>query len=235
MAINDFPPIEQADENGLLAIGGDLELSSLLLAYSKGIFPWPISKEFPIAWFAPPKRGILQYKNLHISKSMKKIMKQNRFTFSFNTDFSTIIKKCADLNMRTNESGSWITDEMVEAYIELHHSGHAFSVETRMDGKLAGGLYGVCMGNFISGESMFHTESNASKAALIFLMNHLHSQGIEWIDTQMITPVVSNFGAIEISRNEFMVKLEQSQSALSPADGIFGTCLLTKSASYATE
>jgi leucyl/phenylalanyl-tRNA--protein transferase len=209
MAIVDFPPVEKADEHGLLALGGDLEIESLLLAYTKGIFPWPISEEYPLAWFSPNPRGILFYDKLHLSKSLRKFLKHNPYEIKFNTNFESVILNCARVK-RDQQESTWITDDIVTAYIELYRAGFAYSVETFLDDRLVGGLYGVCINNFFSGESMFHTEDNASKVALVSLMYTLHQREIDWIDTQMVTPVVKALGGIEVEREIYLKMLSKS-------------------------
>lgn len=209
MAITNFPPIETADEHGLLALGGDLELETLVLAYSKGIFPWPISEDYPLAWFSPDPRGILTFGNLHLSTSLKKFLKKNPYEIRFNTNFKAVIENCANAK-RALDQGTWITQEIIDAYVELHNEGLAYSSEAYLDGELVGGVYGVCMNRFYSGESMFHLAPNASKVALVSLLYKLHQQGIEWLDTQMVTPVVASLGGVEIPRETFLKMLDVS-------------------------
>lgn len=222
MAIHNFPPIEQADENGLLAIGGDLEVSSLLTAYKNGIFPWPISDEFPLAWFSPDPRGILDFENFHISKSFKKFLARTDMTIEFNTNFESVIMNCS-MAKRKDQAGTWITDHIIEGYINLHKAGYAYSVETYLnkDGmkRMVGGLYGTCISNFFSGESMYHIEDNASKFALYALVEKLKSMNITWLDTQMVTPVVKSMGGNEITRDDFINRLKKTniESLLVPS------------------
>lgn len=209
MAIVEFPPIESADEHGLVAIGGDLEIDSLLLAYSQGIFPWPISEEYPLAWFSPDPRGILAFDKLHLSKSLRKFLKKNPYEVRFNTNFEAVIMNCARVK-RNDQSSTWITQEIINSYIELHRQGYAYSIETYRDDILVGGVYGVCINRFYSGESMFHTEDNASKVALVSLLYLLKQRDIGWIDTQMVTPVVETLGGLEIPRETFIKMLNVS-------------------------
>lgn len=209
MAIVAFPPVEESDEHGLLALGGDLEVESLLLAYSQGIFPWPINEEYPLAWFSPDPRGILAFDKLHLSKSFKKFLKKNPYEIKFNTNFEAVIKNCANV-VRNDQPSTWITEDIINAYIELYKLGFAYSVETYLDERLVGGVYGVCINRFYSGESMFHLEDNASKVALVSLMYTLKQKDICWLDTQMVTPVVQSLGGIEIPRETYLKMLQRS-------------------------
>ena len=215
MAIISFPPLEIANEDGLLAFGGDLEVSSLLMAYKKGIFPWPISEEYPLAWFSPDPRGILKYEDLKISSSLKKILKQKRFEVKFNNDFPSVILGCRETHSKNNRT-TWITEEIIQGYINLFFANHAFSVETYLNGKLVGGIYGVHIGGYFSGESMFHTESNASKVALVSLMEHLQKFKIGWIDTQTVSPFIKTMGGINIPRITYLKILGAALRKKSP-------------------
>ena len=221
MPIFDFPPVDSADEHGLLALGGDLEIPSLMLAYSQGIFPWPISEEYPLAWFSPDPRGVILMDNFKIPQSFKKILKNNPFTVTFNKDFPAVIESCSETKNRSGVQGTWITQEIIDAYLKLHQVGHAYSVEAwNQDGELVGGLYGVNIGSFVSGESMFYRESNASKTVLYFLMHHLQDHKINWLDTQMVTPVVESFGGSEISRPHYLDLLQDQLDQEKPT-GLF--------------
>lgn len=207
MPIIDFPPINTADENGLLAIGGDYHPQSLLLAYSRGIFPWPIGEEYPLAWFTPNPRGIIPCDKIHIPRSLKKYIKKNDYQISFNQDFDTVILECAKTHA-ANDEGTWITQELIDGYRNFHREGYAYSVEVRnSDSELVGGLYGVNIGGFISGESMFHKEKNTSKIALLMLLINLKKISVQYLDTQMVTPVTANLGAKEIDRELFAKSL----------------------------
>ena len=208
MTIEAFPPIFTADEHGLLALGGDLEVSSLLLAYTQGIFPWPIDPEMPMAWFSPDPRGIVDFRKLHLSRSLIKAWKKISFKVTFNHDFVKIINLCAKVHSAHGIKSTWITPDMIEAYIELHKAGHAFSVETWLDHEIVGGLYGVSIGNYISGESMFYLKPLASKVAITVLANSLLPEKITWMDTQMITPVTKSMGGEYISRKDFLKHLK---------------------------
>jgi leucyl/phenylalanyl-tRNA--protein transferase len=207
-----FPSLNQADENGLLAVGGDLSIETLMDAYTHGIFPWPINEDYPLAWFSPDPRGILEYKNLHIPRSLLKVLKKGDYKITFNQEFDVVIHNCAMVKNRTGQQGTWITEDIINGYNQMFKKGLAYSVECWMQEKLAGGLYGVCLGNYVSGESMFYTEPNASKIALVTLMEHLNNVGITWLDTQMVTPIVKTLGGREIPRDQYIKKLNQSLS-----------------------
>jgi leucyl/phenylalanyl-tRNA---protein transferase len=203
-----FPPVEDATEDGLVAIGGDLELDTLKSAYRRGIFPWPISLDFPLAWFSPDPRGVLDFSELHVSKSFEKFLKKNPYTVTFNTAFKEVIKGCA-VTPRRGQSSTWITPEILQGYEKLFLNEEAYSIEVWDDKTLVAGVYGVIMGDFCSGESMFMKAPNTSKLALYTLIKKLESRGISWLDTQMVTPVVEQFGGKYISRSEFLQRLEK--------------------------
>ncbi|HAZ14288.1 MAG: leucyl/phenylalanyl-tRNA--protein transferase [Bdellovibrionales bacterium GWA2_49_15] len=207
MAIAAFPPISQADEHGLLALGGDLQVPSLLLAYTQGIFPWPIDPEMPMAWFSPDPRGIVDFSKVHLSRSLIKAWKKTPFRVTFNQEFTKVIHSCAQVHSSEGAKATWITEEIIDAYIDLYEAGHAFSVETWLGKELVGGLYGVSIGHYISGESMFYLRPNASKVAIAVLAASLLPQKIMWLDTQMITPVTKAMGGEYIPRKEFKKKL----------------------------
>jgi leucyl/phenylalanyl-tRNA--protein transferase len=203
-----FPPVQEANEDGVLAIGGDYGVSTLLNAYSQGIFPWPISDKYPLAWFSPDPRGVLFIDDLHISKSLKRFLNKNRYTCRFNTDFEAVINKCANV-VRSDQSSTWITKELKDSYIALFNAGHAYSTEIYDESdNLVGGIYGVCIGGFVSGESMFHTKDNASKFALVSLIRKLKQKKIELLDTQMVTNITEAMGAVDIDRSVFIEKLQ---------------------------
>lgn len=209
MAILEFPPIETADPSGLLALGGDLEIESLVLAYRNGIFPWPISDDYPLAWFAPDPRGILEFEFLNINKRLKRYLKNCPYQVTFNKAFDQVIQQCSSIP-RSDQSSTWITPEIINGYSDLFTHQLAYSVEVWDGAVLVGGVYGVCIHGIISGESMFHTKTNASKFALIFLMLLLKRADIEWLDTQMVTPVVESLGGRDISRKDYMHKLRMN-------------------------
>jgi leucyl/phenylalanyl-tRNA---protein transferase len=203
MAIERFPPIETADEDGLLAFGGDLEPESLLLAYSSGIFPWPL-EESVVAWFAPPTRAVIVLDEFHVSRKLSRALKKSPFEHQMDHDFMGVITRCAEVKNRGTQGGTWITPSVIEAYGELFRLGHCHSFESYRNGVLVGGLYGIQIGRFFAAESSFYREPGASKAAMCFMVEYLRDQGISWFDCQVLTPFSESFGAREISREEYM-------------------------------
>jgi len=197
-----FPPIEEASKDGLLAIGGDLSPERLKLAYSKGIFPW-FSDGDPIVWYSPDPRMVLFPSRLKVSKSMRQVIRKGTFKATFNTEFKTVIARCRTVK-RSGEVGTWITDEMEQAYIKLHELGMAKSVEVWQDNELVGGLYGVDLGTVFCGESMFSKVSNASKFGLVFLVELLKREKYKILDCQVYNDHLASLGAEEISRIEFL-------------------------------
>ena len=200
-----FPPLEEAMPDGLLAVGGDLSVERLLLAYRNGIFPWYNEEEIPM-WWSPDPRFVLFPAELKVSKSMRQLLNKNKFEFRVDTAFEEVIHNCSKI-IRKGMDGTWISDEITEAYIRLHHMGYAHSAEAWYEGQLAGGLYGVKMGNVFFGESMFTRESNASKYAFIRWVDMLKQEGIELIDCQVHTPHLERLGARMIPRAQFMEML----------------------------
>jgi leucyl/phenylalanyl-tRNA---protein transferase len=196
-----FPAVEMADEDGLLAIGGDLSRERLLYAYRNGIFPWYENKY--ILWWCPDPRFVLYPTELKISSSMKQLLKKNAFEFSTNTDFSAVISQCKSISRR-GQDGTWITEEMRNAYTDLHVNGYAHSAEVRLHGELVGGLYGIRLGKIFYGESMFSAHSNASKYAFVKYVELLQSEGVELIDCQVYTAHLESMGARMIARTEFL-------------------------------
>lgn len=201
--IINFPKVSLANEDGLLAVGGDLRIDRLLEAYSLGIFPW-YSENSPILWYAPHERFVLFPDDIYISKSMKKVMMSRRFTITFNQAFDQVIECCSTIQ-RKNQDGTWIIDEMKSAYIFLHEKGYANSIEVWENGQLVGGLYGILLGKIFCGESMFSKVSNASKAALVFLAKNFD---LDLIDCQIYSHHLSLFGAKLISGVDFSRILE---------------------------
>jgi len=207
MAYN-FPDPNSASEEGLVAIGGELDTQTLFNAYSNGIFPWPMETNQPLLWFSLDPRGVLYCEDLHISKSMQKLIKKKNYKVVFNNNFEAVLDKCAHIK-RKGQSDTWIDDRIKKGYTQLFKQKNAYCVEVYNDQyKLVAGVYGVCFGELISGESMFHEEDNTSKLALIKLIQVLKSSNIKFIDTQMVTSVVSSLGAIEIKREDFLEEIK---------------------------
>ncbi len=201
-----FPPVHFADDNGLLAIGGDLSAKRLILAYKSGIFPWYNQGE-PIIWYSPNPRMVMFPKDLKVSKSMRQVIRKTTYEITFNQNFSKVIHYCKTIN-RPNQPGTWITNEMQEAYINLHQLGWAKSVEVWSNKELVGGLYGIDLGTVFCGESMFSKVSNASKLAFIFLVQKLEKENYKLIDCQVYNPHLESLGAKEISREDFLKYLK---------------------------
>ena len=199
-----FPEVENADSYGLLAVGGDLSTPRLKLAYSSGIFPW-FEEGQPILWYSPNPRMVLFFDKLHVSKSMRQLLRKKNFTVTLNTSFDLVINKCAHAK-RKDQDSTWITNDMEKAYNKLHQQGYAVSIEVWQNQQLVGGLYGVDLKKekVFCGESMFSTVSNASKIAFIHLCKHYQKKGYKIIDCQMHTNHLESLGAEEISRNEFI-------------------------------
>lgn len=195
-----FPPVHLAEPDGLLAVGGDLSVERLLLAYRSGIFPW--FDERPILWWSPDPRFVLFPADLKVSSSMKQVLRRQQFRITFNADFPAVIARCSRIPRRGQDS-TWITEEMQEAYIRLHQAGYAMSVESWMDDKLVGGLYGVRIGPCFFGESMFSDVSNASKAAFITFVQ-TYAQELKLIDCQVETEHLASLGAGFIPRSTFL-------------------------------
>lgn len=205
---DDFPPLTRAlrEPNGLLAAGGDLSVETLLRAYRRGIFPW-FGDDDPILWWSPDPRMVLFPAELRITRSMRKVLRSMSFKVTTDHDFAQVILGCRE--PRAGHPGTWITEQMVLAYLDLHEAGHAHSIETWIDGKLAGGLYGVAIGRVFFGESMFTRVTNASKIALIGLVRQLSARGFQIIDCQMRTEHLATFGAREIPRADFAQQLTE--------------------------
>ena len=203
-----FPPPQYAEPEGLLALGGDLSEKRLLLAYRMGIFPW-FSEGDPILWWSPDPRLVLFPAEFKLSHRLKRTIKQNIFEITCDTSFNRVIAACAQTRVK-NDQGTWILDEMIDAYSHLFKSGYAHSVEVWHEDQLAGGLYGVSLGGCFFGESMFTLVSNASKVALYALCDFLQRNSFDFIDCQVKTPHLMRMGAREISRSFFLKKLEKS-------------------------
>jgi len=198
----EFPPVQNANAEGLLAAGGDLSSERLVLAYKSGIFPW-FNEDSMILWWSPNPRMVLFPKNIKISKSMQKVMKSGQFELTKNTCFDRVLKQCAGIK-REGQQGTWITNDMKDAYIKLHQEGFAKSYEVWENEELVGGLYGIDLGHIFCGESMFSTVSNASKFAFIHLAKDLQTEDYKLIDCQLHTPHLASLGAEEISRTDFL-------------------------------
>lgn len=205
----DFPPLTHAlhEPNGLLAIGGKLTAARLLDAYRHGIFPWFSAGEL-VMWWSPDPRMVLFPEELRIAASLKKTLKKAPFEVRFNTAFRAVMTACGK-TPRAGQRGTWISDEMIDAYCELHAQGFAMSSECWLGNALVGGCYGVIIGKMFYGESMFHTHSDASKIALVHLVENIKNQGVGMIDCQMKTPLLASFGGREIARDDFMQLLKK--------------------------
>ena len=204
----DFPPLQKAllEPNGLLAIGGDLNPTRLLNAYKMGIFPW-FNADEPVMWWSPNPRMVLYPNELKISKSLQKTIKKQLFSIKFNTDFFAVITACGQ-TQRPDQPGTWITEAMINAYCELHADGYAICMESWLNNELVGGCYGIKIGRMFYGESMFHTQTDASKVAFVHLVEWLKNQQVGMIDCQMKTPLLTSFGGREILREDFAIQLK---------------------------
>lgn len=198
-----FPDVEESTEEGIVAVGGDLSVERLILAYSKGIFPWYSSDRSPILWWSPDPRFVLFPENLIVSKSMRPYFNQNKFKVTWDQNFEDVIKNCQKID-REDQPGTWITSKMLAAYIQLHKKGYAHSVEVWLENELVGGLYGISLGKVFFGESMFAKVSNASKFGFISLVNQLKQKGFLLIDCQQETKHLESLGANAIKRKDFI-------------------------------
>ncbi len=200
-----FPDPALADDGGLLAVGGDLRLERILLAYSMGIFPW-YSEGQPLLWWSPDPRAILVPDEVHISKSLRRVMRSHKFMIRFDSRFGDVIRNCSETK-RDDQAGTWITDGMIQAYCGLHAAGFAHSVEAYYEEELVGGLYGISLGKAFFGESMFSHMSDASKTAFVSLAKLVGNLGFDFIDCQLPTDHLNSLGAAEISREDYLLKL----------------------------
>ena len=210
MPIAAFPDPRSASPEGIVAVGGDLHPQSLLTAYRHGIFPWPV-EDLPLLWFSPPERGVLEFAELHVARSLRRSHRRARFRFTIDQDFVAVIRACAD-TPRPGQPGTWITPAIVAAYARLHRLGVAHSVEAWDDQRLVGGVYGVDIDGAFAAESMFYRESGASKLALLHLIDHLRHAGLDWLDIQVLTPHLATLGAKAIAREVFLGKLQQTRA-----------------------
>ncbi len=207
-----FPPVSEADSDGILAVGGDLSPERLVLAYNSGIFPWFEADE-PIIWWSPNPRMVLFLDELVVSKSMRNILNRNIFKVTFNHNFKEVISNCQKVK-RNGQNGTWITNDMIEAYCKLNELGIAKSVEVWQNDTLVGGLYGIDLGTIFCGESMFSNVSNASKVAFIALVNQLKEANYKLLDCQVYNDHLDSLGCREIERSEFMKILKSKDSLL---------------------
>ena len=197
-----FPDPRQASDEGLVAIGGDLSTERLLLAYRSGIFPWTVG---PVTWWSPNPRAIFELDRLHVSHSLAKLIRKGVFKTSVDRAFPEVMEGCAA--PARGRRTTWITPEFMLAYTALHRQGHAHSLEVWQDKQLVGGIYGVAVGGLFAGESMFHRVSNASKAAVFHLVDHLKRQRFQLFDIQMLTPITAQLGGVLISRDDYLRRL----------------------------
>jgi len=198
-----FPDPRSADDDGLLALGGDLSVARLRLAYRSGIFPWTVN---PVSWWSPDPRAIFELEQFHIPRSLQKFMRKQPFAITVDRAFGEVMRACAE--PAPGRTGDWITPEFIEAYTRLHESGDAHSVECWRAGELVGGIYGVSLGGLFAGESMFHCAPNASKVALCQLVTILRQRSFALFDIQMVTPATRQFGAMQVSRDEYLRRLQ---------------------------
>ena len=210
MPVLQFPNPRETGPEGLVAVGGDLHPDSLRLAYRQGIFPWPISGFEELPWFCPPERGVLFFAELHVPRSLRRAQNRGLFHFTIDRAFEQVIARCQKAP-RPGQDGTWLTEPMQKAYVEMHRLGLAHSAEAWQGEKLVGGIYGVEADGAFGGESMFHTAPDASKLALLHLIDHLKKRGLDWIDIQTLTPHMERLGAREIPRDDFLNRLSETQ------------------------
>ena len=201
-----FPDVRGSDFGDIVAVGGSLHPVNLVAAYRRGIFPWPI-EGWPLTWFCPRERAVLDFPNLHVPRSLARERRRTNLRFTVDADFAGVVRGCA-LAARPEQEGTWITREIYENYCGLHAAGRAHSVEAWEGGALTGGIYGVDAGGAFAGESMFYLRPNASKLALLRLVEHLSSRGLAWLDIQVMTPHMHALGATLVGRDEFLDRLD---------------------------
>lgn len=211
-----FPDPLLASDEGILDLSDDLRVERLLEAYSFGIFPWP-HEELPTLWYCPAQRGVLDFSEFRVPKSLQKFRRKCSWTFTLNEAFDAVLDACAAAP-RPGQRGTWITKKMVKAYREFHRAGYAHSLEVWDGDELVGGLYGVYVGGLFCGESMFFHRANASKLALVKMVEFLKSAGLKWMDIQMVTPALEQFGGKYISRAAFLRRLEITKEQAKPID-----------------
>ena len=208
MAESHFPDPREATPEGVVAFGGRPEPALLAEAYARGIFPWPV-EGYPLLWFSPPERALLFFRELHVPRSLARERRRTRLTFTIDRAFERVIGTCA--RVERPDGGTWITPEMIRGYREFHRRGGAHSVEAWDGEELVGGVYGVDAGGAFAGESMFYRRPNASKLALLFLIEHLKGRGLDWLDIQVMTPHMRALGARLVSRDEFLQRLARTR------------------------
>lgn len=209
------PWILPEESDGLIYIGGNLNTENLVQAYSLGIFPWPLEEIYPLFWFCPQPRGVLDFVDLHIPRSLERLRKKKTYHFTFNKAFEQVITECAK-QPRPGQDGTWIIPQLIPAYTKFHEEGYAHSIECWRGKELVGGLYGVFVKGVFSGESMFHKEDNVSKLCLVETVLKLQSLGLKWMDIQMLTPVTEHLGGHYISRRDFLVRLQEEHKKNAP-------------------
>ena len=210
MAVIHFPDPRTASPEGIVAIGGDLHPDSLCAAYRQGIFPWPVEK-LPLLWFSPAERAVLDFDALHVPRSLRRARARSTLHCTLDRDFRAVIRACAD-SPRPGQHGTWITPAVITAYCRLHELGIAHSVEAWCGTQLAGGAYGVEIDGAFAAESMFYRQANASKVALMHLIDHLRRQGLDWIDVQTLTPHMARLGARLMTRDAFLERLQLTRA-----------------------
>lgn len=208
MAI-EFPDPRTASPEGIVAIGGDLHPDSVLAAYRRGIFPWPV-ENLPLLWFCPPERAILRFAALHVPRSLSRAARRTHLRFSIDSAFAAVIRGCAGAR-RPGQEGTWITPDVITAYIRLHEIGVAHSVEAWDGDALVGGVYGVAVDGAFAAESMFYRVTNASKLCILHLIDHLRGRGLDWMDVQTMTPHMARLGAELLDREEFLALLHDTR------------------------
>jgi len=201
-----FPNPNLADSDGLVAIGGDLSRARLLLAYDSGIFPW-YDEGMPPLWWSPDPRAVIEIENLHVSRSLRRVLRQGRFRVTQNRAFEAVMRACGD-----REEGTWILPEMITAYVDLHRSGHAHSIEVWQGPELVGGIYGVQRGALFAAESMFHRVTDASKVALVSMVRALFARGIQLFDVQLPTPHLESMGATTLPRRVYLERVRRARA-----------------------
>lgn len=202
-----FEHYEPIDDSGIVTWTPYIYPEQVVEAYQNGVFPWPDTEQ-SIFWFSPLKRGVLEFSDFKLSRSTYKAFRKKNFELKINYDFPAFIRRCADVKKQT-EKDTWITEDLMETYAQLQEQGWVYSFETHLDGELVGGVYGVKVNQYFSAESMFYTVSEASKFALLGMVQTLSQEGMSWIDTQMVTPFTKQLGAKYISRNQFLSRLAQ--------------------------